>query len=68
MDAKNIMQHLHDHQSYPATREELVAECDELSDFSEEDKQWFRSKLPDRTYNSAQEVMDALGMKAEAGM
>jgi hypothetical protein len=62
---KNIQgtkDHLTDHQSYPATKAQLVAECNNLSDFSPEDKMEFEQKLPDRTYNSAQEVTKALGM------
>ena len=54
--------HLKNHQKYPATKAELVAECDSLSDFSEEDKKEFASKLPGGTYNSADEVIQALGM------
>ena len=54
--------HLKNHQKYPATKAELVAECDSLSDFSEEDKKEFSSKLPGGTYNSADDVMKALGL------
>lgn len=61
-DVKNAIQHLKSHQSYPATREELVAECDSLSDFSEADKKWFENNLPKGVYNSPDEVMQALGM------
>lgn len=54
--------HLKDHQKYPATKAELVAECDGLSDFSAEDKKEFASKLPAGTYNSADEVIQALSL------
>lgn len=54
--------HLKNHQSYPATKEDLVKECTNLSDFSEEDKKWFVDKLPGGTYNSAEEVIQALGL------
>jgi hypothetical protein len=54
--------HLKQHQKYPATRDELVRECNELSDFSQEDKTWFVSHLPDGTYRSAQDVTRALGL------
>lgn len=54
--------HLKEHQKYPATRDELVAECDNLSDFSEEDKKWFMDKLPEGTYESADAVLKALGI------
>lgn len=54
--------HLKNHQEYPATKPDLVAECDSLSDFSKEDKKEFASKLPGGTYNSADEVIAALGL------
>ena len=57
-----VTDHLRSHQTYPATKAELVAACNGLSDFSAEDKSEFASKLPDRTYNSADEVMQALGV------
>ena len=55
--------HLKSHQTYPATKVELVAACNGLSDFSEEDKKSFAEKLPEGTYNSAEDVMKALGMQ-----
>lgn len=55
------MTHLKDHITYPATKADLVAACNNLSDFSEADKQEFTSALPDGTYNSADEVAKALG-------
>lgn len=56
------MEHLETHQTYPATKDELVKACNGLSDFSSEDKKWFMDHLQDKTYNSAQEVMDTLGL------
>ena len=61
---EGALDHLKSHQSYPATKAELVAECDNLSDFSEEDKKEFSEKLPDKSYNSADEVIEALGLEA----
>lgn len=58
----NVISHLKSHQKFPATKAELVAECDNLSDFSEEDKKEFSSKLPGGTYNSADDVIQALGL------
>ena len=60
-DKTGAIQHLREHQKYPATKAELVAECNNLSDFSEEDKNWFVSNLPEGSYNSADEVVKALG-------
>lgn len=56
--------HLKTHQTYPATKAELVATCNSLSDFSEEDKKEFEENLPEGNYESAEEVMKALGMEA----
>lgn len=58
--------HLKDHQTYPATKEELVKECNELSDFSKSDKEWFERNLPEKTYTSSMEVMQTLGLNSEA--
>lgn len=52
--------HLEKHQTYPASKEELVKTCNSLSDFSKGDKEWFEMNLPSGNYNSASEVMDAL--------
>ncbi len=59
-DKANAISHLKEHQSYPATKAELVAECNNLSDFSSADKDWFAANLPEGTYNSADEVIKAL--------
>jgi len=56
------LDHLKNHQKYPATKESLLAECNNLSDFSEEDKKWFTDNLKEGTYASADEVIKALGM------
>lgn len=64
-DIKNGLAHLKDHQTYPATKMELVEACNKLSDFSKEDKQWFMENLPDGTYESADEVIMALGWKKQ---
>lgn len=65
-DIQNAMKHLREHQTFPATKAELVAECNNLSDFSEADKAEFERFLPDRTYNSAEEVAKAVGWKVPA--
>lgn len=59
---QETIDHLKSHQTYPATKADLVASCDNLSDFSEADKTEFANKLEDKTYNSAEEVIQALGL------
>lgn len=59
--------HLKTDQAYPATKAQLLAECSNLSDFSPEDKNEFSQNLPEGTYNSADDVIAALGWpKAQA--
>ncbi len=64
---KDMMTHLKEHQTYPATKAELVANCNQLEDFSKEDKEWFEKSLENRTYRSADEVMQIVGMRKRAG-
>lgn len=59
---KGALDHLKSHQKYPATREELLKECSNLSDFSDEDKNWFTKNLPEGTFKSADEVIKAVGL------
>lgn len=60
---KGTIEHLKEHQEYPATKKELVAACNNLSDFSEEDKKFFTNHLTDKTYDSADEVIEALHLE-----
>lgn len=54
--------HLKTHMTkWPATKAELVAACNELSDFTPADKAEFMNKLPEGTYKNADEVMMAMG-------
>ena len=46
---------------WPATRTELVAACNGLTDFTPEDKAEFEAKLPEGSYNTPEDVMKALG-------
>lgn len=62
---QGVADHLKTHHTkWPASYEELVAECNSLSDFSAEDKKEFMEKLPKKTYNTADEVLAALGPTA----
>lgn len=60
VDMSKIEQHLREHQKYPATRAELLADCDDLKDFSAGEKAWFAGRVHEGTYASADEVMVAL--------
>lgn len=56
---KEMMEHLN-HVDYPASKDDLVKACNEMSDMPEEDKKWFKENLPDRMYNTAAEVEQAM--------
>ena len=64
-NVKAAVDHLKEHQKYPATKEELLKECDNLSDFSDEDKKWFGEHLTKENYESAEDVMADLGVDAK---
>ena len=57
---KNAIEHAKHHISYPATRAQAIAACNNFSDIPKEDAEWFAKTLPDRTYNNADEIMRAL--------
>ena len=59
-DMKQVQTHLKEHQTYPATRPELLAACQGLMEFNDGEKAWFAAHLPEGTYRSAAEVMKAL--------
>ena len=59
-DQQKTIDHLTKHQSYPATRAELLASCKNLMDFSDAEKKWFAAHLPEGSYASADEVRKAL--------
>lgn len=63
LDDKMMMDHLQGHITYPATKAQLVAACNNMSDVNPQDKTDFAAKLPEGTYNSADDVMKALGMQ-----
>ena len=59
-DMKQVEAHLKQHQTYPATRAELLAACKGLMEFNDGEKAWFAAHLPEGTYKSSAEVIKAL--------
>ncbi len=57
---KTGLEHLKNHVEYPATKNDIVTACNNLSDIPQADKEWFEKNLPDRTYNNAEEVLAAV--------
>ena len=63
LDRNKAAEHLNKHQTYPATRAELLASCKNLMEFSASEKKWFAAHLPEGTYDSADEVLKAVFKK-----
>ena len=57
-----VEEHIRNHQRYPASKATMLAECDNLSDFTDADRAWFRAKLPEGTYKDPAAVVAALGL------
>jgi hypothetical protein len=57
-----MMEHLHNHITYPATKKAIVESCNMMSHVPEDGRKMIETKLKDKTYMSADEVMADLGM------
>ena len=64
MDGKTkqmMIEHIKTHAGgYPVTKEQLVAACENMSEFTAEQKEWFASALPTGSYNTAGDVIKAI--------
>lgn len=55
------MDHLKNHISYPATKEEIITTCRNMSEIpNPADKIWLEQILPDRRYSDAHEVLSRI--------
>lgn len=63
MQKKEVMSHIENDVEYPASKQVLTEACNQMSDVPAEDKKWFEGNLPDKTYNSPDEVKQALGQQ-----
>ena len=65
MDAKTkqeLTTHVKDHMNYPATKQQIMAACSQMAHVPQAGREWAAEKLADRTYASANEVLQALGL------
>ena len=63
LNLDKVKLHAKSHVPFPATKAQLVQECD-ASEYSVEEKAEFAAKLPDGTYNAWEDVEKALGLSA----
>jgi hypothetical protein len=59
-DMKKVETHLKQHQTFPATRAELIATCNQCPEFNDGEKAWFAAHLPEGTYKSPAAVLKVL--------
>ena len=48
--------------TYPASCEQIVSACNNMDEFSGEEKQWFAKTLPHGVYSTAADVNRAVGI------
>lgn len=54
------LDHLKNHVEYPASRDEVVAACNNMSDVPADDRDWFSDNLPAGTYENPAQVLTAI--------
>jgi hypothetical protein len=52
--------HLKSHVSYPASREQVIAACNNNAHADKDDAEWMAKALPNGTYRNASDVLTAL--------
>lgn len=61
-EMKEMLSHLKEHITYPATKQQIWSACNNMQHVTDKEKEMFQKMVPDGTYNSADEVMKAAGM------
>jgi hypothetical protein len=52
--------HIKNHITYPASKQQVVAACNNMSDVPSEDRTWVSKSLPDQTFRAPEDVVTAL--------
>lgn len=56
-----VMTHLEEHVNYPATKDQIIKACNDMSDVPLDAKDWILRNLTDRRYQNSEEVKKILG-------
>jgi hypothetical protein len=54
------LEHIKNHIDYPATKQQVVAACGNMSDVPSDDKEFVSKSLPDQTFRGPEDVVNAL--------
>lgn len=64
--SEDLKTHLTEHiDKWPATKDEIVEACMNMSDIEEKEKKWLMDKLPEGSYANPEEVMKMLRTEKE---
>jgi len=61
-DREKFVTHANDHLSYPASRAQVLEACANTPEFTEEEKTWVADNLPEGDYDSADSVIEGVGL------
>ncbi len=53
----HLMEHI---EKWPASKVDIVAACNQMSDVPEDEKKKFQEMLPDKSYQNSEEVFQAM--------
>lgn len=57
-----LSKHIKDHVSYPISKKDFMASCGNLGHVPGEARAWVEKALPDRTYQSAEDIYHTLNL------
>lgn len=64
-DLNELVTHLRQHVTYPAAKAQITASFKGMAHLSKEAVEWAEKMIPDRTYQTADEVITATNLKRE---
>ena len=63
---EKTIEHIKSHMTYPASKWNILAGCNNMADHGVEyaagDRSWLDENLPEKQYSSGDEVLSAIGM------
>jgi hypothetical protein len=66
--SKELSTHLQDHiETWPATKEDIVQACSNMSDIPETERRWVQENMPEGLYHTPEEAEMALQHGAAQG-
>jgi hypothetical protein len=64
MSLQEELGHIKNHVKYPASKQQVIEACNNMSDVPSQDKDFVSRSLPDQTYRGPEDVVSALIKRA----